>query len=94
MQKATGKKGKGYEAHHTLPQKHRTDFEKLGINIDEPGNVVWRETKKHRENNYKLTQRWTNFMDVPKKHSKQEVLNFRDKVESEIFKNRHDTPPM
>lgn len=94
LQKATGKEGKGYEAHHTLPQKYRTDFEKLGINIDEPGNVVWRETKKHRENNSKLTQSWTIFMDVPQKRSKQEVLDFRDKVESDIKKNRHDTPPM
>lgn len=35
LQKATGKIGKGYEAHHTLPQKYRERFEQLGINIDE-----------------------------------------------------------
>lgn len=92
MQKATGKEGKGYEAHHTLPQKYRTDFEKLGINIDEPGNVVWRETKKHRENNYKLTQRWTKYMREAKNPTKQDFLNFRDKVESEFYKNKYDIP--
>lgn len=37
LQKATGKEGKGFEAHHTLPQKYRKQFEKLEINIDEPG---------------------------------------------------------
>ena len=51
LQKATEKKGEGFEAHHTLPQKWREKFEELGINIDKPGNVVWRDTKNHRKNN-------------------------------------------
>ena len=29
-------------------QKHRSKFEKLGINIDEPGYVVWRRSEGHR----------------------------------------------
>ena len=35
LQKATGKTGKGFEAHHTLPQKHRSKFEKLEIELME-----------------------------------------------------------
>jgi hypothetical protein len=45
LQETTGKVGDGFEAHHTLPQKHRSEFEALDINIDEPGNVVWRKKK-------------------------------------------------
>ena len=38
LQETTGKVGKGHEAHHTLPQKYRKQFEALDINIDEPRN--------------------------------------------------------
>ena len=48
LQDATGKTGKGYEAHHTLPQKYEEKFNEAGINIHEPGNTVWRETDNHR----------------------------------------------
>ena len=90
LQKATGKTGEGYEAHHTLPQKYRKRFEELGINIDEPGNVVWRETKNHRKNSNKLTNEWNKFME--KKHTKKQVLNKRDELEKKYFGNKGDNP--
>jgi RHS repeat-associated protein len=90
LQKATGKIGDGYEAHHTLPQKHRSQFEKMDINIDEPGNVVWRETKDHRKNNSQLTKDWDEFME--RKPTKEQVMKKRDNLENKYFGNKEDNP--
>ena len=90
LQKTTGKTGKGYEAHHTLPQKWRKQFEEFGINIDEPGNVVWRETKNHRKNNNKLTKEWNKYME--QNHTKKQVLKKRDELEKKYFGNKGDNP--
>lgn len=92
LQKVTGKIGKGYEAHHTLPQKYRTRFEKLGINIDEPGNVVWREANGHRKKSNALTSEWTRFMARGKSPTKKQIYQFRDKMEKKYFGNKYDTP--
>ena len=93
LQKATGKTGKGYEAHHTLPQKHRRQFEDLGINIDEPGNVVWRETKNHQKKSNSLTREWDSFMF---KHNgaptKKQIYKQRDYLENKYFGNKNDIP--
>lgn len=90
LQKVTGKIGKGYEAHHTLPQKYRKQFEELGINIDAPGNIVWRETKNHRTNSNKLTKEWTNFMNT--NPEKKKIMKKRDELEKKYFGNMGDIP--
>ena len=94
LQKATGKLGKGYEAHHTLPQKHRRDFEKLGINIDEPGNVVWRKSEGHRAKSAEHTKAWNDFFDNPanKNCTKEQIMDYRKKVEDRIWHNQCDSP--
>ena len=93
LQKATGKTGKGYEAHHSLPQKHREVFENMGINIDEPGNVVWRETKGHRGKSNKITQEWNTFMQKHDNNpTKEDVYKFRDQIEREYFGSKSDMP--
>ncbi len=33
----------------------------MGINIDNPGNVVWREAKGHHKKSNSLTKEWTDF---------------------------------
>lgn len=92
LQETTGKVGKGYEAHHTLPQKYRKQFEALDINIDEPGNVVWRKKENHRKQNYQHTKAWDKeYEDLPNK-SKDDVYKLRDQIENEIFENLGDTP--
>ena len=90
--KATGKKGIGYEAHHTLPQKYREKFEKLGINIDAPGNVVWREAKNHRKKSNALTNDWGKFFYQNKTPSKKQIYQFRDQMEKKYFGNKYDIP--
>jgi RHS repeat-associated protein len=88
LQKATGKLGKGYDAHHTLPQKYRKEFEKLGINIDEPGNVVWRSKENHRQNSNQLRKEWDDFMSNPENRTTESIMKFRDKMEKKYFNNK------
>ena len=80
-----------YPLNHTLPQKFRKQFEDLGINIDEPGNVVWRETKSHRKNSNKLIKEWKNFMEKTPT-IKKGVLKKRDELENKHFGNKGDNP--
>ena len=92
LQEATGKVGNGYEAHHTLPQKYRKQFEALDINIDEPGNVVWRKKENHRKQNYQHTKKWDEKFEKDNVISKEEIYDFREKVEMDIFENIGDIP--
>ena len=68
-------------------QKHRSKFEKLGINIDEPGNVVWRSKENHRRNNNQLTKEWDDFMSNPENRTEESVMKFRDRMEKKYFNN-------
>lgn len=81
-----------YEAHHTLPQKYRKQFEKLGINIDEPGNVVWREANGHRKKSNVLTREWNDFMESKHPTTKKQIYQFRDKIEKKYFGKKSDMP--
>lgn len=92
LQKSTGKLGKGYEAHHTLPQKHREKFEELGINIDEPGNVVWRKAEVHRAKTAEHTNAWDEFFRNTPHPSKEEIMKVRDVIENYIWHNKGDVP--
>ena len=92
LQKVTGKFGKGFEAHHTLPQKYRKQFEKLGINIDKPGNVVWREANGHRKKSNALTREWNDFMENKRPTTKKQIYQFRDKIEKKYFGKKSDMP--
>ena len=96
LQKATGKLGKGYEAHHTLPQKYRNRFEKLGINIDNPEHVVWRKSEGHRAKSAEHTKAWDEFFANPanKNCTKEQVLQQRDKIENQVWQNapKGETP--
>ena len=96
LQKATGKLGKGYEAHHTLPQKYRNRFEKLGINIDDPEHVVWRKSEGHRAKSAEHTKAWDEFFANPanKNCTKEQVLQQRDKIENQVWQNapKGETP--
>lgn len=85
LQKATGKLGKGYEAHYTLPQKYRKEFEKLGINIDEPGNVVWRKAEVHRTGNTEHAKEWKKFFKKNPHPTKEQVLQQRNIIENKVW---------
>ena len=90
LQQATGKLGKGYEAHHTLPQKYRKRFEDLGINIDEPGNVVWRKSEGHRAKSAEHTKAWDEFFRKNEAPTKEQVMKYRNEVENNVWHNQCD----
>ena len=92
LQAATGKIGKGYEAHHTLPQKYRGFFDKLGINIDEQGNVVWRKRAEHQKGNRSHEKAWDLFLEQNPDATKDEILQHRDRIEIDIWNNAKDNP--
>ena len=74
-------------AHHTLPQKYRSEFEALDINIDEPGNVVWRKKEIHHRNNNQLLKEWDQFMSIPENRTTESIMRFREKMENKYFNN-------
>lgn len=55
--------------------------------MDEPGNVVWREKSNHRDKSYKLTQEWNTFFERNSNATKEEIIEFRDKIEKRYFGN-------
>ena len=68
----------------------------LERNIDEPGNVVWRETKNHRSNSIKDSDAWDKLFKDPtksKNYTKEQILNFRNEIETKIFGNSTGTIP-
>ena len=87
LKNVTGKIGKGYEAHHTLTQKHRNDFEKLGINIDDPEYVVWRKAENHRAGNTEHGDMWDKFFDNPQNQNctKEDILKMREYIETKVW---------
>ena len=87
LQKSTGKLGKGYDAHHTLPQKYPERFEQLGINIDEPKNVVWRKTENHHAGNVEHGKAWDEFFEKNPQPTKEQVLQQRDIIEKQVWSN-------
>ncbi len=87
LQQATGKLGKGYEAHHTLPQAYRDKFEKLGINIDDPEYVVWRKAENHRAGNTKHNAMWKEYFENPQNqnYTKEDILKLRKDIEKQVW---------
>lgn len=73
-------------------QKHRKDFEKLGINIDEPGYVVWRKSEGHRAKNAEHGKEWDEFFKDNLSPTKEQVIEFRDHTEQKVWGNTGDSP--
>jgi len=51
------------EAHHDLPRKFRRDFEKAGLDIDDPKYGRWVEQHPHRRWSRALNDEWQKFFD-------------------------------
>ena len=92
LQFKTGTLGVGYEAHHTLPQKFRDSFEKLGINIDEPGNVVWRKKEGHRAKSAEHIKQWDEFFENTDDITVEKVIEKRNEIENNLWHNLGETP--
>ena len=60
------------QAHHVFPKKFRKQFDKLGINIDDPKFGSWWETGTHQKNSYSYNLRWDEFLE--NNHSPEEIF--------------------
>ena len=52
----------GQDAHHIFPQKFRTYFENVGINIDAPWNISFIDASIHRRSSYAYNALWSDFI--------------------------------
>ena len=53
----------GQDAHHIFPQKFRTFFENVGINVDDPWNISFIDSGIHRASSYAYNALWSDFIN-------------------------------
>ena len=53
----------GVQAHHTLPQAFRKEFERIGINIDDPKYGAWLDITTHQKTKDPYNARWQQFFN-------------------------------
>ena len=89
LQKYTGKEGVGYHAHHTLPKEQylRKYFEAVGLDVNDPANMVWREGVEHIHQSQKHLAAWRGFFEKNPNATKEQILKFRDRIEKNIWGN-------
>jgi RHS repeat-associated protein len=90
LQIATGKLANGYDAHHTLPKSKdfKAFFEKAGLDVNDPANMVWREMNDHRgKKSSEHTKLWDMFMQKNPNATKEQILQQRDIIEKKVWGN-------
>ena len=85
----TGGIPEGMQAHHTLPNAFRKEFEQLGINIDDPKYGVWLETSIHQKTKDPYNARWKVFFedhnDKGVKATVEEIENYAQQLMQEFY---------
>ena len=78
LQVLTGKSGIGMDAHHIFPQaqKFQSYFQKAGINIHDPKNLVWWGSGAHRSAAGAYNNAWSNFFRANPNATGQQIQNF------------------
>jgi RHS repeat-associated protein len=96
LKRATGKMADGYDAHHTLPKadKFKDFFEKAGLDVNDPANMIWRERKDHQgKKSSEHSKLWNMFMQRNPNATKDQILEQRDIIEKKVWGNTTgDTP--
>lgn len=82
--KLMGESGLGKEAHHNLPQAFSKQFEKAGININDPkfGSIV--EKLEHRQMAYNYNKQFEKFFSESVERTAQEIINYAREVSSKF----------
>ena len=96
LQQKTGKEGKGYDAHHTLPKSKEFDdfFKNAGLDVHDADNLIWRQAGKHRGSpSAKHLQLWREFMRDNPAASKEMILKHRNVIEKQVFGNVKGNTP-
>ena len=76
--------GKAAEAHHVLPQVHREQFLKAGINIDDPKYLAWVEKKLHRAISKGYNKDWKEFFQKNNNPDRNQILQMGKQTMFEI----------
>ncbi len=61
LSKFTGFAPKGWDAHHVFPRQFRTQFKKLGIDINKPEFGAWWKREAHQRYSREYATRWDQF---------------------------------
>ncbi|AQS94502.1 hypothetical protein BXQ17_10685 [Polaribacter sp. BM10] len=78
LSKVTGALPPNSQAHHVLPQKFRSSFEKAKINIDNPIFGAWWEKTDHLNNAWKYNEEWSSFFSSNSNPSQETIFNFAE----------------
>lgn len=81
----TGAPAEGMQAHHSLPQKFRPIFEKMGINIDNPKYGRWLESTKHNKGSYKYNKKWEQYFIGNQHASEEEIIDQINVFMKEVY---------
>ena len=73
------------QAHHTLPQKFRKEFSKIGINIHDPKYGVWLDSKQHNKLSQKYNKAWEQFFKANTSYTVDQVMDHAKKLMNEIY---------
>ncbi len=68
------------EAHHTLPVKFESNFNEIGININDPKYGEWVEQSAHRKSARQYNSKWQTFFETYKNEgltpSQDDIMNY------------------
>lgn len=83
----SGQDSSDYQAHHTMPYKFEPTFLRYGINIHDPGYLIWWCSRtgvstNHPTNSAAYNKKWETFLDTPGV-TKSSILKYRTKIMSE-----------
>ncbi|MBR3074271.1 MAG: hypothetical protein IKH11_00755, partial [Bacteroidales bacterium] len=61
----------GKQAHHMLPWEFRNDFDKAGIDINDPQYGMWLDTHEHLSKHKEYNKQWADFFQIAEDNNKQ-----------------------
>lgn len=78
-----------YQAHHTLPQKYKDDFARVGLNVHNPKYLRWwcstaGVSTNHAKHSKRYNDLWASFFKKNKKPSKEKILAFRSSIQGQF----------
>lgn len=96
LQILTGKLAKGFDAHHTLPKAKQfvEFFKRVGLDVHDPINLIWRESKNHRKLSAEHTKLWQEFMKRFPDADKKTILEQVKIIEKKVWGNTKGTVPI
>ena len=80
----TGNTPQGFDAHHILPQKFQSQFEKAGVNIHDPKYGAWWGASEHRGKAYEYNKSWDQFFSENTSPTVEQVENKAREVAKEF----------